>query len=258
MVTPGWKELGHADEGEAATRRQPERQNRALFPGPLFHHGRRAHGGDPHHLGGPASRTKISQGVLDMRARNIKPGFFKNEDLAETGPYGQILFAGLWGLADREGKLEDRPKRIKAEIFPYYDPNPVVDELLDFLEQRGLILRYSVNGHNYLKIINFLKHQSPHHNEAESKIPDPLSSLEERTSDHGEKSFQPKGEALRPDSLNPDSPNPETLNPDFLTKERSAKPTESKKKKDAHVVEPAELLKLWNEMKPIPALSLSR
>ena len=56
-----------------------------------------------------------------MRARNIKPGFFKNDTLAELDFAGRLLFIGLWGLADREGRLEDRPKKIKAEIFPYDD-----------------------------------------------------------------------------------------------------------------------------------------
>ena len=53
-----------------------------------------------------------------MRARNIKPGSFKNEDLCEIEPLGRLVLIGLWCVADREGKLEDRPKRIKAELFP--------------------------------------------------------------------------------------------------------------------------------------------
>ena len=49
------------------------------------------------------------------RARNVKPGFFKNELLAECEPLARILFEGLWCEADREGRLEDRPRRLKAE-----------------------------------------------------------------------------------------------------------------------------------------------
>ena len=37
------------------------------------------------------------------RSRNIKPGFFKNEHLAECQPLARLLFIGLWTLADREG-----------------------------------------------------------------------------------------------------------------------------------------------------------
>ena len=48
-----------------------------------------------------------------MRARNIKPGFFRDEQLMQVPPLGRILFAGLWCLADREGRLPDRPAQIK-------------------------------------------------------------------------------------------------------------------------------------------------
>lgn len=108
-----------------------------------------------------------------MRARSLKPGFFENEFLAELGPYAQLLFAGLWGLADREGKLEDRPARIKAQVFPYYEPDPEVDELLDMLDRAGFIMRYRVENGSYIKILTFIKHQNPHRKESPSFIPEP-------------------------------------------------------------------------------------
>lgn len=105
------------------------------------------------------------------RARNIKPGFFKNDLLAEVDPLGRLLFAGLWTIADREGRLEDRPRRIKAEILPYDDCE--IDELLNGLHAQGFILRYEVDGEHYIQILNFLKHQKPHPREADSEIPPP-------------------------------------------------------------------------------------
>jgi len=78
------------------------------------------------------------------RARNIKPGFFKNEDLIELPFEARLLFIGLWTLADREGRLEDRPKRIKIELFPEDDCN--VDDLLRQLADKKLIIRYEVDG----------------------------------------------------------------------------------------------------------------
>ena len=71
------------------------------------------------------------------RSRNIKPGFFLNDELAECDPLARLLFAGLWCIADREGRLEDRPKRIKAEVLPYDDCD--VDELLNQLAERSLL-----------------------------------------------------------------------------------------------------------------------
>jgi hypothetical protein len=112
-----------------------------------------------------------------VRARNLKPGFFDNEELAEGGPSAQVLFEGLWCLADREGILENRPLRIKAKIFPYYDPKDYggrdIHELLNFLAAKKFIRFYSANGHNLISIDNFKKHQSPHSTEKASTFPPP-------------------------------------------------------------------------------------
>ena len=106
-----------------------------------------------------------------MRSRNIKPGFFKNEDLAECDPLARILFTGLWCMSDRMGRLENRPKRIKAEILPYNKCS--IEKLLGQLNDRGFILIYEVEGQEYIEIPTFLKHQHPHIKEAESVIPAP-------------------------------------------------------------------------------------
>ncbi|MCH5584586.1 hypothetical protein MK805_06335 [Shimazuella sp. AN120528] len=105
------------------------------------------------------------------RSRNIKPGFFLNDLLAEVDPLGRLLFAGLWTIADREGRMEDRPKRIKAEILPY--DNCDVVELLDELNNRNFIMRYQVDGGKYIQITGWHKHQNPHVKEKASTIPAP-------------------------------------------------------------------------------------
>ena len=105
------------------------------------------------------------------RARNIKPGFFSNDVLAECEPLARLLFAGLWTIADREGRLEDRPKRIKAELLPYDDCN--IDALLDALHSKGFILRYSVENQQLIQILAFTKHQNPHKNEVHSTLQQP-------------------------------------------------------------------------------------
>ncbi len=106
-----------------------------------------------------------------MRTRVIKPSLFTNEDLAEVSIWARYLFAGLWCIADRGGKLEDRPKKIKAEIFPYDDVN--VDELLYSLSEFGFIQRYTVGDKGIIFITNFVKHQKIHPNEAKSILPNP-------------------------------------------------------------------------------------
>jgi len=105
------------------------------------------------------------------RSRNIKPGFFKNDMLAEIEPLGRLLFAGLWTIADREGRLEYRPRRIKVEVLPYDDCD--VEKLLKDLDDKGFIQIYEVAENQYIQITNFLKHQNPHKNEAPSGMPAP-------------------------------------------------------------------------------------
>ena len=107
-----------------------------------------------------------------MRARNLKPGLFKNEELGTAEPLYTLIFEGLWTLADREGRLEDRPLRIHAEINPYREPNGTL-AAIDWLVERGFILRYEIGGNRYLQVLTFHKHQNPHQRESPSEIPPP-------------------------------------------------------------------------------------
>lgn len=62
-----------------------------------------------------------------MRIRNIKPGFWTNEDLADCTDRQNLLFIGLWMLADKNGCMEYRPRRIKGQLFALRDY--AIDEL---------------------------------------------------------------------------------------------------------------------------------
>ncbi|WP_300632643.1 phage replication protein [Pseudomonas sp.] len=104
------------------------------------------------------------------RARNIKPALFKNEVLGVADPMLTLLFEGLWLLADKAGRLEDRPLRIKGELFPYRDCIDT-EGLLSWLASEGFITRYTVGTKRFIQVENFDKHQNPHRNEPESVIP---------------------------------------------------------------------------------------
>lgn len=132
------------------------------------------------------------------RARNIKPGFFTNDVLAECEPLARLLFAGLWLHCDREGRMEDRPKKIKAEILPYDTCD--ADALLNQLQAHGFILRYQAGDRRYIQVINFGKHQNPHIKEGASEIPSP--------NEHCTSTVQ-VSEVPAPAGLNPSSPIPQ-------------------------------------------------
>lgn len=105
------------------------------------------------------------------RVRNLSPGFFTNEQLVELPFEYRLLFAGLWTIADREGRLEDRPKRIRMTVFPA--DNVDCDAGIQALHDGGMVLRYTVAGVRYIQILEFAKHQKPHPRETQSVIPAP-------------------------------------------------------------------------------------
>lgn len=163
------------------------------------------------------------------RARNIKPGFFTNDELVELPFATRLLFIGLWTIADREGRVVDRPKKIKMEIFPADDVD--CDQALAQLAESGFITRYQADGIKVIEIANFAKHQAPHSTEKDSALPDAegFYTVNERTKNGGitgkstkakagetkanvkpplDNVSPPSDNALIPDSpiLNPDTP----------------------------------------------------
>lgn len=106
------------------------------------------------------------------RSRNLKPGFFTNYELAQCDYGARLLFAGLWTIADRQGRLEDHPARIKGLLFPFNQKAKVPD-WLDELADYRFIFRYESGGAKFIQILNFSKHQTPHQKEPESLIPAP-------------------------------------------------------------------------------------
>jgi hypothetical protein len=113
------------------------------------------------------------------RIRTIKPEFFSNEEIGNLPAEARLLFIGLWTLADREGRLQDRPMRIGAQLFPY--DAWAIASLLEELDRVGLIARYEAEGTKCIQIINFTKHQNPHPKETRYGLPPPLKHFTEIT-----------------------------------------------------------------------------
>jgi hypothetical protein len=106
-----------------------------------------------------------------VRARNIKPAFFSNEVLAALPCWQRLLFIGLWTVADREGRLENRPARIKMLLFPC--DNVDIEAGIASLASAGFLTCYEVDGRRLIAIPAWRKHQNPHHKEAPSVLPAP-------------------------------------------------------------------------------------
>lgn len=111
------------------------------------------------------------------RIRTIKPEFFQHDGLGHLSVAHRLLYVGLWCQADREGRLPDRPARIRVAILPYDSLQDAdVDAMLWDLAEHGerFIVRYTDStGKPYIAIPTFSQHQRPHPKDAESKIPDP-------------------------------------------------------------------------------------
>lgn len=152
-------------------------------------------------------RRPLINGESMARARNIKPGIFDNEELAALSPITRLLFIYLWMLADKSGRLEDRPARIQKQALGY-DKNIDADELLTSLHDSGFILRYEAQGMRLIQIVNFQKHQTPHVREQASQLPGPEVSTAKAVPKHNLGSYEasPRSpDSLIPDSLIPDS-----------------------------------------------------
>lgn len=108
-----------------------------------------------------------------MRIRNVRPEFFADEDLADLAPWVRLLFVGLWCLADWEGRLEDRPRRIKRQLFPSdsFDVEAGIMELVRI----GSLVRYESAGQRVILVRNLKRYQTISKREREnpSKLPPP-------------------------------------------------------------------------------------
>ena len=105
------------------------------------------------------------------RRRFLHPDFFLDEQLVTMPPFTRLLFAGLWCLADRSGRMPDKPVKTKMQLFPADAVD--VDAALAELAAAGMVTRYAINGEKFLQINRFDKYQHPHPNEAKSLIPPP-------------------------------------------------------------------------------------
>ncbi len=114
------------------------------------------------------------------RIRTIKPSFFTHEELydaeKETGLPIRVAFAGLFTQADKEGRFEWRPRRLKTDILPYDDVD--FSRVLDALATRGWVVKYACGSREFGVIPTWQEHQHVNNRERESELPPPPEPIE--------------------------------------------------------------------------------
>lgn len=151
-----------------------------------------------------------------MRARNIKPAFFKNSKLGKLDPYARLFFIGLWCASDFNGNIELDEDRLWIEILPY-DRKIDINSVITSLCKSGHLIKYSVDDVEYLHIPTFREHQNPHPHEVKKGTKNPEYSIESEVTTCNYKKLQDttnnaESLILNPDILNPDILNPESCN----------------------------------------------
>jgi hypothetical protein len=103
------------------------------------------------------------------RIRTIKPEFFTSADICSLTPLSRLFYIALWCEADREGRLDWKPKTFKLRYFP--GDNCDIAEMAKELLASGLVATYSVDGIEYAVIPTFLEHQVINNRESDSTRP---------------------------------------------------------------------------------------
>jgi hypothetical protein len=100
-----------------------------------------------------------------MRIRSIKPEFWRSSDISKLSIEDRLLFIGLWSYVDDNGVGVDKLAAIAADLFADDIERDApeafarVSRGLQNLAEGDRIIRYTVDGAQYLSITNWGKHQ---------------------------------------------------------------------------------------------------
>jgi len=116
------------------------------------------------------------------RIRTIKPDFFRHYELYQAEIDSdlplRVAFAGLWTVADREGRFRWKPEVLKLDVLPF--DNIDFSRVLDALATRDFIVKYEVSGKAYGFIPTFKEHQFINNKENASTLPEPPEHIEKQ------------------------------------------------------------------------------
>lgn len=110
------------------------------------------------------------------RIRSIHPDICDDDTVAELSPYAFRTWVLLWTHLDDKGRGIDSPKLWAGKLYSLNDKMTAerVEKDLTELEERGLLVRYEVDGKRYLscKPESWARWQRPQH-PTPSKLPPP-------------------------------------------------------------------------------------
>jgi hypothetical protein len=98
------------------------------------------------------------------RARTIKPQFLRSRSMRAVSGMARLTFIHLWLVADDAGRLMAHPLALAHALYP--DNAEAIGLLpgwLAELEREHCIERYTVRGLDYLRIVNWHRHQKIYH-----------------------------------------------------------------------------------------------
>lgn len=151
------------------------------------------------------------------RMRTLKPEFFSDPDVCALSPLAVILYEGLWCHADRDGRLEDKPRDLALKILPMRqcDVGALLDELAQHKEGRdyGFILRYQSGGRRYLQLWKLGEHQHFHHKEESRGLPPPPRELLPEFMTPGQPGAGPPSNPPQPQASLGQAPDQPRVNP---------------------------------------------
>lgn len=94
------------------------------------------------------------------RIRTIKPEFPHSESMGHVSRDARLLFILLWTLCDDSGVTRGSSRILASLLYPYDDDaKKLIDKWIAELEAKNSIARYVVDGHTYLKVLNWSTHQ---------------------------------------------------------------------------------------------------
>ena len=110
------------------------------------------------------------------RIRSVHPDLHRDKTLAQVSASAERTFVRLWCHLDDEGRGEDDPDLLKADLYPRHRDMDAdaIDADLNELAAYGLVIRYQVDGERYLccKPETWSTYQRPQKKQ-DSKLPGP-------------------------------------------------------------------------------------